>query len=157
MTVVACFLAAAFIGALAGQGPRALARELARVDGMNGTEFEYYAAGLLRDNGFANVNVTKGSGDYGADILCEKDGRQYAIQCKCHSAGVGLPAVQEIYAARQYYTCQVAAVLTNAGFSPGARELAQKTEVELWDRERLKELIDGSLKLSRRRDRQRDK
>lgn len=115
---------------------------------MSGADFEYYAAGVLRDNGFANVCVTKGSGDYGADILCDKDSLHYAIQCKCRCATVGVQAVQEIYAARQYYGCQAAAVLTNAGFSAGARELACKTEVQLWDRRQLSELIYSSWKRS---------
>mgnify|MGYP001020460271 CR=1 FL=1 len=87
--IAACLLLALIIGVLAGRRPRAVIKALAGVDEMSGAEFEYYAAGLLRDNGFTNVRVTKGSGDYGADILCQKGEATYAVQCKCHSAGVG--------------------------------------------------------------------
>ena len=41
---------------------------------MEGHEFEYFCADLLKRNGFTEVEVTKGSGDYGADILAQKEG-----------------------------------------------------------------------------------
>ena len=73
------------------------------MDLMEGHEFEYYCADLLRRSGFQEVEVTKGSGDYGVDILAQKDGVAYAVQCKCHSGPVGVHAVQEAYAGRDYY------------------------------------------------------
>lgn len=51
-------------------------------DRMNGWEFEEYVAELLVRNGYHNVEVTKGSGDQGVDILAQKDDVSYAIQCK---------------------------------------------------------------------------
>ena len=39
---------------------------------MEGHEFEYFCADLLKQKGFVDVEVTKGSGDYGVDILAEK-------------------------------------------------------------------------------------
>ena len=68
------------------------------VDMMDGQEFEYYCADLLKSQGFLEVEVTRASGDYGVDILAEKDGVTYAIQCKCYTAPVGVKAVQEAYA-----------------------------------------------------------
>ena len=53
------------------------------VDMMDGQEFEYYCADLLKSQGFLEVEVTRASGDYGVDILAEKDGVTYAIQCNC--------------------------------------------------------------------------
>ena len=49
---------------------------------LDGPEFEAYVALVLRDNGFRHVALTKGSGDQGVDILAERNGRTYAIQCK---------------------------------------------------------------------------
>ena len=69
-------------------------------DLMEGHDFEYYCAEILRKNGFQEVEVTKGSGDYGIDILAQKDGVTYAIQCKCYTAPVGVNAVQEAFAGR---------------------------------------------------------
>lgn len=57
---------------------------------MDGHDFEYFCADLLSRGGFSEVEVTKGSGDYGIDILAEKDGVTYAIQCKRYTT----PAVE---------------------------------------------------------------
>ena len=50
---------------------RARRRRPEDYDLMEGHEFEYYCAELLERNGFREVKVTKGSGDYGIDILAE--------------------------------------------------------------------------------------
>lgn len=115
--------------------------KLAAVDAMDGHEFEYFCAELLKENGFVNVEVTQASGDFGVDILAEKDGVTYAVQCKCYSDKVGNHAVQEATSGAQYYHRMVAVVLTNSTFTPAAIETAQKTNVLLWDREKLKEMM----------------
>lgn len=104
------------------------------IDEMEGHDFEYFCAELLKKRGFQEVEVTKGSGDYGVDILAEKEGITYAIQCKCYSAPVGVGAVQEAYAGRDYYDCMVGAVLTNQYFTAPAVEAAKKLKILLWDR-----------------------
>ena len=104
------------------------------MDEMEGHDFEYYCADLLRDNGFLEVEVTKGSGDFGADILAEKDGITYAFQCKCYDKPIGVKAVQEIYAGRDYYGRMVGVVMTNQYFTQPAVELAGKLNIMLWDR-----------------------
>ena len=108
---------------------------------MDGHEFEYFCAELLKENGFVNVEVTQASGDFGVDVLAEKDGVTYAVQCKCYSDKVGNHAVQEATSGSQYYHRMVAVVLTNSTFTPAAIETAQKTNVLLWDREKLKEMM----------------
>ena len=80
---------------------------------MEGHEFEFFCADLLRDRGFVEVEVTRGSGDYGIDILAEKDGVTYAIQCKRYGTPVGVKAIQEAYAGRDYYDRMVGAVMTD--------------------------------------------
>ena len=110
-------------------------------DEMEGHEFEYFCAELLKENGFVNVEVTQASGDFGVDVLAEKDGVTYAVQCKCYSDKVGNHAVQEATSGAQYYHRMVAVVLTNSTFTPAAIETAQKTNVLLWDREKLKEMM----------------
>lgn len=103
-------------------------------DEMEGHEFEYYCADLLRHKGFTEVEVTKGSGDYGVDILAQKEGVTYAIQCKCYTSPIGVKAVQEAYAGRDYYDRMVGAVLTNQYFTEPAVEAAKKLKILLWDR-----------------------
>ena len=113
--------------------------ELASVDSMDGHTFEYWCADLLRDNGFVNVSVTRGSGDQGVDVLAEKDGIRYAIQCKCYSHDLGNTPVQEVNAGRVIYHCHIGAVLTNRYFTKGAKDAAEATGVLLWDRNWIKD------------------
>lgn len=105
------------------------------MDLMEGHEFEYYCADLLKSRGFLEVEVTKGSRDYGADILAQKDGISYAIQCKCYDSPIGVKAIQEAYAGRDYYDCMVGAVMTNQYFTTPAVEAAKKLKILLWDRD----------------------
>ncbi len=119
-------------------------RKPSRIDGMEGHEFEYFCAELLEEHGFCEVRVTKGSGDYGVDILAEKDGISYAVQCKAYTSPVGVKAVQEAYAGRDYYDCMVGAVLTNQYFTKPAVEAARKLKILLWDRGYLDEMMSES-------------
>ena len=107
------------------------------LDTMDGFDFEYYCADLLAADGFVDVKVTRSSGDYGVDILAEKDGVTYAIQCKRYSGLVGIKAVQEAYAGRDYYDRMVGAVLTNQYFTKPAVQAARKLKILLWDRDYL--------------------
>lgn len=111
-------------------------------DQLDGHEFEHYCAELLRKKGFIDVEVTKGSGDYGVDILAEKEGVTYAIQCKCYTAPIGVKAIQEAYAGRDYYDRMVGAVLTNQYFTAPAVEAAKKLKILLWDRGYLESMIE---------------
>lgn len=113
----------------------------ADVDAMNGWEFEEYVAKLLVRNGFRHVETTSGSGDQGVDILADKAGVSYAIQCKHYDGKIPNKAVQEAYAGAKYYGCDVAVVLTNSYFYPSAFELGDSVGVELWDRDMLKKLM----------------
>jgi len=121
---------------------RARRRRPADFDLLEGHDFEYYCAELLRKKGFQEVEVTKGSGDYGVDILAEKDGITYAVQCKCYTAPVGVKAVQEAYAGRDYYDRMVGAVLTNQYFTQPAVEAAGKLKILLWDRGYLERMLE---------------
>lgn len=112
------------------------------IDLMEGHDFEYFCAQLLQKKGFLDVEVTKGSGDYGVDILAEKDGITYAIQCKCYTTPVGVKAVQEAYAGRDYYDRMVGAVLTNQYFTTPAVEAAKKLKILLWDRGYLESMME---------------
>ncbi|MBQ9008273.1 MAG: restriction endonuclease [Clostridia bacterium] len=111
---------------------------------LTGEEFEEYAAAVLRDNGFKHIEMTPVSGDQGVDILCERGGKRYAIQCKNYQGSVGNAAVQEAYAGMQYYDCDVAVVLCPGTFTASARRLAQSTGVLLWGETRLTHMMQIS-------------
>lgn len=112
------------------------------VDAMSGVDFERWCANLLDANGFQNVETTKASNDQGVDLLAEKDGIKYAIQCKCYASDLGNTPIQEVTVGKAIYRCHVGVVMTNRHFTKGAIEAANATGTLLWDREHLKKMID---------------
>ena len=118
--------------------------ELLSVDLMEGHEFERWCADLLKKSGFSNVSVTPGSGDQGVDVLAEKDGIRYAIQCKCYSSDLGNTPVQEVNTGKVFYRCQIGVVMTNRYFTNGAKEAASATGTLLWDRDKLRQMIESA-------------
>ena len=113
------------------------------VDSMSGYDFEHWCAGLLRRLSFSSVEVTQASGDQGVDVLAEKGGVKYAVQCKCYSSDIGNHSVQEVHAGKSMYNCHVGVVMTNRHFTPAAKELARKTGTLLWDRDALLEMLQS--------------
>ncbi|MBQ6888161.1 MAG: restriction endonuclease [Lachnospiraceae bacterium] len=142
ITIITGICIIAFLVAMIVIVSRRKKRAQSILDEMEGHEFEYFCAELLQENGFYEVEVTRASGDYGIDILAEKDGVTYAIQCKCYSAPVGVKAIQEAYAGRDYYDRMVGAVLTNQYFTNPAVEAARKLKILLWDREYLESMME---------------
>lgn len=113
---------------------------------MEGHEFERWCAELLRENGFQNVEVTKGSYDQGVDILAKKDDIRYGIQCKCYDSNLGNTPVQEVFTGKTIYHCHVGVVMINSYFTESARKAAEAAGVILWDRlEQMMEVADGEL------------
>lgn len=111
------------------------------VDRMEGHEFEYFCAELLKRCGFEEVKVTRGSGDQGVDILATKEDIRYAIQCKNYSTPLGNKPIQEVYAGKTFYKCHVGVVMTNTTFTKSACELADSVGIILWDKERLDKMM----------------
>ena len=118
---------------------------MGKVDHMDGHRFEKYCATVLQKNGFINVSVTPGSGDQGVDVIAEKEGVRYAVQCKCYSSALGNTPVQEVCAGKSMYNCHVGVVMTNNYFTAGAKQLAEKNGILLWDRDKLQQMIDSAI------------
>ncbi len=105
------------------------------IDTMSGTEFEDFMAEILHRSGVEVIELTKASGDFGADIIVIHEGERTTVQCKRYSKPIGVKAVQEAISAKDYYKCTKAAVITNSDFTRQARELAAESGVILWDRQ----------------------
>lgn len=110
------------------------------IDLMSGAEFEEFVAKIFTQMGYI-TEVTKLSGDYGVDVIAEKDGSKIGIQAKCYSGSVSNSAIQEIVAGIKYYNCQKGLVVTNSKFTKAAIELAKINNIQLWDRKVLEEKI----------------
>jgi HJR/Mrr/RecB family endonuclease len=110
-------------------------RTLQEIDNMTGAEFEEFVAAVIRGNGYEVIEMTKTTGDFGADIIASKNGENIAVQCKRYAKPVGVKAVQEAISAMKHYDCDSCLVVTNSRFTKQAMELANDNEVVgLWDR-----------------------
>lgn len=109
---------------------------IAEIDKLNGEDFEKYLEILFHKLGYS-VRCTPYRGDFGADLVLQKDGAQTVVQAKRSKRSVGVKAVQEAVAAKEYYQCDNAMVVTNSHYSQQARKLAAANKVELWDRTQL--------------------
>jgi len=99
-------------------------------ESMSGEDFELLCAEQLSRAGW-KANVIGATGDQGGDIVAEKDGRRVVLQCKKYSAPVGNAAVQEVFAAMRYHAAEVACVVSNAGYTKAALQLAATAGVHL--------------------------
>ncbi len=108
-------------------------------DLMTGREFELYCQRILQEAEW-HAALTPGSGDQGADIIAEKNGRRVVIQCKFYNGSVGNRAVQEAYAAAAFQDAPHAVVVTNSIFTKSAHQLAHKNTVLLMHHTELAEL-----------------
>lgn len=114
--------------------------ELKYIDNLSGKDFEYYCSSLLEKLGYTSI-VTKASNDEGCDLKATKDNILYAIQCKRYKNKVGVSAIQEIYAGKDCYECQKAIAFTSNFFTDPAKKMAKKLNVELWNRNKLIEIL----------------
>jgi restriction system protein len=93
------------------------------IDGMDGVAFEDYVAARLQRAGW-DVSFTPAVGDYGVDLIAEKDGQYVAIQCKRHGKAVGVAAVQQVVAGARHHGCARSIVVSNQEFTTAAKQLA---------------------------------
>jgi len=106
-----------------------------------GRVFEEFMIPIFQRMGYY-VTLTPPSHDYGADIILESHGIKTAVQLKCEKGKVGIPAVQQAYAGKEYYGCQKALVLITSDFTEPAKNLARRTSVELWDSQKYTEILN---------------
>jgi HJR/Mrr/RecB family endonuclease len=107
---------------------------------LSGIEFEDYLAELFKSHGY-QVQTTPSTGDYGADLILQKDQHLTAVQAKCYTGSVGVSAVQEALSGMAYYSCHSAWVVTTGNYTINAVELARQSKVRLLGRNELGKLI----------------
>lgn len=120
---------------------------IADIDYFNGKEFEQYLEVLFKKLGY-QVHRTPYQGDFGADLVLQRGNEKTVVQAKRYNRKVGVKAVQEAVASKDYYRCDKAMVVTNSYFSRQAEALAKANRVELWDRDTLVSRIIASKQAS---------
>lgn len=103
-----------------------------RRSSMSGQKFERFMAEVLRNIGY-KVDMVGGPGDQGVDLLVRVGRKRVAVQCKLHGKPVGRTAVADVYAGARYHGVKEAWLVAPGGFTPGAQELAESTDVQLLD------------------------
>jgi len=111
-------------------------RNLSSLDGLDGLEFEKAVSFIYNKCGYS-AEVTQASGDFGVDVIATKGKEKLAIQAKRYKGSVGVKAVQEVSSGAFYYKATKAVVITNSFYTPQAKELADKLDVDLINRKRL--------------------
>lgn len=107
----------------------------------NGHDFEKFVASIVERSGWT-ATITKGSGDHGVDVIAQRASVRIAIQCKLYSQNVGNSAVQQVYSAKDFYGCDHACVVSNAGFTRAAKTAAYRLKVFLLHHEELQEFLE---------------
>ncbi len=113
-------------------------------DKLDGFAFESFIAKIMEFNKFTDVSITRGSGDQGGDILAKRGDEKLVLQTKRFSIDkkVTNSAVQEVLGAIAWYNVHKGIVVTNSIFTNSAKELAQKNNIELWDRKIVSKFIE---------------
>lgn len=106
---------------------------------IQGHQFEYSTAKMLKQLGFSNVKVTPDTRDYGIDVIGKLNyGRSFGVQCKyllnpkAHT--IGYSAVEQAISGMKFHHLNFCIVFTNGTFSTSARKGAKRNHVILWNR-----------------------
>ena len=111
---------------------------------MSPFEFEHFISKLFKAMGY-KTTVTKKTGDYGVDVIAEKDNDKIAIQVKKYNLGnpVGNREVQMLLGAMQKQGVKAthSILITTSHFTIQAKEQAKECAIELWDKNILQNMV----------------
>jgi HJR/Mrr/RecB family endonuclease len=119
--------------------------DIAETDSLSGYELEDWTQRFLELLGFS-VERTPYRRDYGADLIATWNGIRTAVQVKSGHTNVGVAAVQQVVAAKRFYDCERAMVVTNQYFTAQALILAEANGVVMRGRD---DLVRGLLRTRR--------
>jgi restriction system protein len=126
--------------AMASQKRSLAPLKIDNIDEMSGEEFERVLKLLFEKRDY-NVKHIGASDDQGADLILKRFNIKTVVQAKKSKNTIGNAAIQEVVAAKSFYSCQKMMVITNSTFALSAKKLAKANNVELWDREKLTEAL----------------
>lgn len=125
---------------LTGNVARSEAAEV--LDGMSWQQFERLVGEGFRLQGYRVVETGGGGADGGIDLVLNKDGEKYLVQCKQWRAfRVGVEVVRELYGVMAAQGAAGGFVVTSGRFTDEARSFAGGRNVQLIDGTQLRALI----------------
>jgi len=122
-----------------------LNKKVERLSELTPREFEEYLTELFNLLGYEKTTLTPQMNDKGVDILMEKGGKRYAIQCKRYKGIIGSPAIQSFLGAMQHAQVSHGFFVTTSTFSLEAEKMASQHPIELVDGVKLGELIQQAI------------
>jgi Restriction endonuclease len=107
-------------------------------------EFELFIRDVFECLGY-RTELTPKTGDQGIDVIAEKGGVRWGIQCKGYSNPLGNKPVQEAVAGIRFYKCDRCMVITTSRFTSGGCALAEANDCVLVEGRDIPCLIKGDL------------
>jgi len=116
---------------------------LRELKSMSPREFEHAIAELLRALEYKDVKVVGGSGDLAIDVIARYNNRRVVLQCKRYNERkVTSPEMQMfIGMIVTEHNADKGIYVTTSSFTRDAVMLARRHGIELWDGDRLSELL----------------
>ncbi len=109
---------------------------------MSWKQFERLVGEGFRLQGYRVVETGGGGADGGIDLVLNKDGEKYLVQCKQWRAfRVGVDVVRELYGVMAAKGAAGGFVVTSGRFTDEARKFAEGRNVQLMDGTQLRVLI----------------
>ena len=112
---------------------------------LNPREFEEYLTEIFKLLGYEKTTLTPEMNDKGVDILMEKNGKRYAVQCKRYKGIIGSPVIQSFLGAMQHAQVSHGFLVTTSTFSLEAEKMASQHPIELVDATKLAHMIQQAL------------
>ena len=117
------------------------------VSAMRWRDFERLVSGAFRRRGFTVTGFGGSAPDGGVDLGLVKNGERFLVQCRhWRREQVGAPAVRELDGVIAAVGARGGFVVTGGQFTREARELSQKTRIELIDGCALEKLIGANVR-----------
>lgn len=88
---------------------------------LDGWQFEHEVGEVFKRCGY-KVQVTRGSGDGGVDIIMYKDNLKYIVQCKHYKKRLGPEAVRSLYGVKEKFGADRLVMVASSGLSPASQE-----------------------------------
>ncbi|QQE80598.1 restriction endonuclease [Alicyclobacillus sp. SO9] len=110
---------------------------------LESMELHFYAKGWAPER-------TPRTNNHGANLVVNKpNGNRVAVRLRASREAVGTRWVEEVIGSRPYYHADAGMVITTSEFTAGAREIAKKNDIELWNRS---DLIDSLIEVSEKQE-----
>lgn len=114
------------------------------LNGMTWQEFEMLVGEAYRRKGY-KVYETGGGADGGVDLVLNKDGEKFLVQCKQWKAfKVGVTTIRELYGVMAADGAAGGFVVTSGTFTNEAKSFADGRNIDLVDGSKLKAMINNA-------------